>query len=268
MVEVSTHLLKICTDLEPAIPKIKNYQEYPTFLYNGMINPIVSYGIKGFIWYQGENNAVAPYEYRSLFPLMISDWRNRWKQGDLPFLYVQLANYMKRQTEPSESDWATLREAQTMTLKVPNTAMATAIDIGEADDIHPKNKQEVGRRLALLAKKLVYNNTVQASGPIYHNHKIEGNKIIIQFSETGTGLKIKDADMLKGFAIAGPDKQFYWANAKIQGNDVIVASDQVKNPVAVRYAWADNPNGNLINMQGLPAIPFRTDIVDLPAPVN
>lgn len=246
-------------DLEPAIPEIKNYPRYPTYLYNAMINPIVSYGIKGFIWYQGEDNASAPDAYRSLFPLMIKDWRARWKQGNLPFLYVQLANYMKQQAEPSESEWATLREAQTMTLAVPNTGMATIIDIGEADDIHPKNKQEVGRRLALVAKKLVYRQQVQASGPIYKTHKIEGDKIRVSFSETGSGMAAKGGGKLEGFAVAGSDKKFYWADAVINGNTVLLYSEKVKAPVEVRYAWADNPNCNLINKEGLPAIPFRTD---------
>jgi len=250
---------KLKTDLEPKLPKIKNFQEYPTYLYNGMINPIVSYGIKGFIWYQGENNASAAKAYRTLFPLMISDWRSRWKQGDLPFLYVQLANYMKRQPEPTESDWAALREAQTITLKLPNTGMASAIDIGEADDIHPRNKQEVGRRLALQAKKIVYNQPVQASGPMYLNHKINGNHVIVSFKETGNGLKVSGSGPLNGFAIAGADKKFYWATAKIEGNTVILNAEQIKNPVAVRYGWADNPEGNLINAEGLPAVSFRTD---------
>lgn len=249
-------------DLEPAIPEIKNYHRYPSFLYNAMINPIVSYGIKGFIWYQGEDNASAPEEYRSLFPLMINDWRTRWKQGNLPFLYVQLANYMKQQPEPSESNWAALREAQTMTLTQPNTGMATIIDLGEADNIHPKNKQEVGRRLALVAKKLVYKKQVQASGPVYQGHKIEGNKIRISFSETGSGLAVKGDGNLRGFAVAGSDQKFYWANAVIDGNTVVLYSDKVKVPVAVRYAWADNPYCNLINKEGLPAVPFRTDVTE------
>jgi sialate O-acetylesterase len=250
---------KFKKDLEPVIPTIYNYHKYPTYLYNGMINPIVSYGIKGFIWYQGEDNATAPFNYQSLFPLLISDWRTRWKQGDLPFLYVQLANFMVRKAEPSESDWAALREAQTMTLNVPNTGMVNAIDLGEADNIHPKNKQEVGRRLALLANKVVYKKPLQAYGPIFKRFSIRGDQMRIQFTETGAGLSIKGDGPLKGFAVAGSDKKFYWANAKIDGNSVIVQSDKVKVPVAVRYAWADNPECNLTNKEGLPAIPFRTD---------
>lgn len=246
-------------NLEPPIPKIRNYHQYPSVLFNGMINPIVPYAIKGFIWYQGEDNAVAPLAYRTSFPLLISDWRTRWKQGDLPFLYVQLANFMKQQSKPSESNWALLREAQTMTLKVPNTGMATAIDIGNPDDIHPANKQEVGRRLALAAKKLVYHQKIQASGPMYQKHELDGNQVKITFTETGSGLKVKDAAELKGFAIAGMDKVFHWADAEIAGNSVILTSAVVKEPVHIRYAWADSPECNLINQEGLPAVPFRTD---------
>ncbi|KAA3438597.1 sialate O-acetylesterase [Rufibacter hautae] len=246
-------------DLEPTLPTIKNYHQFPTYLFNAMINPVIPYGINGVIWYQGENNVSAPVDYRTLFPMMINDWRIRWQQGYFPFLYVQLANYMKRQPEPSQSDWATLREAQTLALAQPNTAMATIIDLGEADNIHPKNKQEVGRRLALLAKKLVYKKAVQASGPMYQNHQIEGNQIRIKFSETGAGLATRGNGKPTGFAIAGSNQKFYWADAVIEGNTVKVSSAQVKNPVAVRYAWADNPECNLINKDGLPANPFRTD---------
>ncbi|RNI22494.1 sialate O-acetylesterase [Rufibacter latericius] len=246
-------------DLEPSIPKIQNYHRYPTYLYNAMINPIVPYGIKGFLWYQGEDNVAAPQDYRTLFPMLISDWRIRWQQGYLPFLYVQLANFMKQQPEPSESDWAALREAQAMTLSQPNTGMASIIDIGEADNIHPQNKQEVGRRLALVAKKMVYLQPVQASGPRFQTSEIAGDKIVNQFSEAGAGLATRGNHPLKGFTIAGSDRKFYWANATIEGNKVIVSSEKVKNPVAVRYAWADNPEANLINKERLPAIPFRTD---------
>ncbi|UII20908.1 sialate O-acetylesterase [Fulvivirga ligni] len=245
--------------LEPAIPEIMNYHQYPSFLYNGMINPIIPYGIKGFIWYQGENNVEAASDYAELFSLLISDWRIKWQQGYLPFIYVQLANYMKENEKPSESDWALLREAQTKTLKQPNTAMACIIDIGEAASIHPLNKQEVGRRLALLAESMVYQQKVQAYGPIYKNHKIEKGKIIISFSEIADGLAISEGTELKGFAIAGADQKFYWAKAEIRENEIVVSSDDVPNPIVVRYNWADNPNGNLTNSSGLPAIPFRTD---------
>lgn len=246
-------------DLETALPKILNYHYYPTVLFNAMMNPLIPYGIKGFLWYQGEANAGAAYDYRKLFPMLIKDWRQRWHQGNLPFLFVQLANYMKTKPLPSESEWAELREAQTMTLNLPNTAMACIIDIGDAENIHPANKQEVGRRLALNANKLVYKQDVIASGPALKDFKIEGNHIRIRFEHVGAGLKTSDQKNITGFAIAGADKKFYWANASIEGNMIIVRSDKVPEPKAVRYAWADNPECNLINSEGLPALPFRTD---------
>jgi sialate O-acetylesterase len=246
-------------DLETAFPKILNYQYYPTVLFNAMINPIIPYGIKGCIWYQGESNASAAYDYRKLFPMLITDWRRRWQQENLPFLFVQLANYMKTKPLPSESEWAELREAQTMTLSLPNTGMACTIDVGEANDIHPKNKQEVGRRLALIANKMVYKQSVIASGPLYKSLRKEGSRIRISFTNIGSGLSTKDGRELTGFSIAGKDKKFYWAKAIIEGNEVIVSFDTVAEPVAVRYAWADNPECNLINLEGLPAVPFRTD---------
>jgi sialate O-acetylesterase len=246
-------------DLETVFPKILNYQYYPTVLFNAMINPLIRYGIKGFIWYQGESNAHAAYNYRKLFPMLITDWRKRWQQGNLPFLFVQLANYTKTKPLPSESEWAELREAQTQSLSQPNTGMACIIDIGEANDIHPKNKQEVGRRLALIANKMVYKQECIASGPVYKNYRKEGNRIRIAFTTIGSGLSTKDGKDVKGFAIAGKDKQFYWAKAIIEGSEVVIYSDKVTEPIAVRYAWADNPECNLINSEGLPAVPFRTD---------
>jgi len=246
-------------DLEPAIPKIRNYHYYPALLFNAMINPVIPFGIKGFLWYHGEANDTEAYNYRTLFPMMITDWRQRWNQGDIPFLYVQLANYKKTKTHPSESEWAELRESQTLTLSQPNTGMACIIDIGDANNIHPSNKQEVGRRLALNANKLVYKQDCIASGPLYKSFRTEGNRIRISFTNTGSGLSTKDDKEVKGFAIAGSDKQFHWANAMIEGNEVVVYSDNVPVAEAVRYAWADNPECNLINSEGLPAIPFRTD---------
>lgn len=247
-------------DIESPFPVIRNYHYYPTVLYNAMINPIIPYGIKGFIWYQGEANESNAYDYRTLFPMMINDWRQRWQQGNLPFLYVQLANFKKVNNLPSESKWAELRDAQTSTLTQPNTSMACAIDIGEADNIHPKNKQEVGRRLALAAERQVYGKNVVASGPMYNSYAIKENTITITFNDFGAGLATRDGTPLKGFAIAGADKKFYWASASIVGNKVVVSSDKVTAPMAVRYAWADNPVCNLTNTQGLPAVPFRTDI--------
>ncbi len=231
----------------------------PTVLYNGMINPLIPYAIRGAIWYQGEGNTGSAYQYRTLFPLMIKDWRARWKEGDFPFLFVQLANFKEKQTEPQDDDWAELREAQLMTLSLPNTGMAVIIDIGEADDIHPKNKQEVGRRLALNALARVYGKDVVYSGPIYKSMKVEGNKIRLFFDHVDGGLMFKNGKTLQGFAIAGKDKKFVWGKAKIDGETVVVSAKGIKYPVAVRYAWAANPIGNLFNRAGLPASPFRTD---------
>lgn len=233
----------------------------PMGLYNAMIAPLLNYKIKGVIWYQGESNAGNPGDYNDLFTALINDWRSKWGQGDFPFLYVQLANFMETSGEPGQSSWAELREAQLKTLSVPNTAMAVTIDIGEWNDIHPLNKEDVGRRLALGARKLAYgDNDVVHSGPIYKSMKIKENRIIINFKNTGSGLIAKGGNELKQFAIAGPDKKFTWAKAKIEGDNVVVWNDNIKNPVAVRYGWADNPEGlNLYNMEGLPASPFRTD---------
>ena len=191
--------------------------------------------------------------------MMINDWRQRWQQGNLPFLYVQLANFKRVNTLPSESEWAEVRDAQTWALTEPNTAMACAIDIGEADNIHPKNKQEVGRRLALAAERQVYGKNVVAAGPMYKSYAIEKNSVTLTFNNSGSSLTTQNGAVLKGFAIAGADKKFYWASASIVGNKVVVSSDKVTAPVAVRYAWADNPVCNLVNTQGLPAVPFKTD---------
>ena len=194
------------------------------------------------------------------FRTLITDWRKNFNQGDFPFIYVQLANFMEAKDQPSESDWALLREAQLKTLSLPNTGMAVISDIGEWNDIHPLDKKDVGYRLELAAQKLAYgDNKVVYSGPIYQSMKIEGNKIILSFSDIGGGLIAKDGD-LKYFAIAGNDKKFVWGKAKIENNKVVVWNDNIANPVAVRYAWADNPSGaNLYNKEGLPASSFRTD---------
>ena len=181
-------------------------------------------------------------------------------QGDFPFLFVQLANFKELQTEPQDDDWSELREAQLMTLSLHNTGMAVTIDIGDANDIHPKNKQEVGRRLALNALNLVYNKDIEYSGPIYKMKTIEGNNIRLSFDHSDSGLTTKDNEELKGFTIAGPDKVFHWAQAKIDGNSIMVWNDKIENPVAVRYAWASNPICNLYNNSELPASPFRTDL--------
>jgi sialate O-acetylesterase len=231
----------------------------PTVLYNAMIHPYLQFSIKGAIWYQGESNADRAYQYRELFPIMIKDWRQKWGQGDFPFYFVQLANFMQVDNAPVESAWAELREAQQKTLALPNTGMATIIDIGDAKDIHPKNKQEVGRRLALIALAKTYGQKINYSGPVYQSSKVEGKQIRLTLGNTENGLKSADGTALTGFAIAGADKKFYWAKATIQGNQIVVSSDQVANPVAVRYAWGNNPVANMTSNDGLPASPFRTD---------
>lgn len=230
----------------------------PSFLSNAMLNPLIPYSIKGAIWYQGEANTGRAYQYRELMPLMITDWRNRWGY-DFPFYMVQLASFTAQQTTPVESGWAELREAQTQTLHLKNTGMAVTIDIGDAFDIHPKNKQEVGRRLALAARAQTYGEKIPYSSPLYDTYQIEGNKIRIYFKHTDGGLTIKEGDIVKGFTIAGVDHQFHWADAVIDGNSVVVSSPKVAFPIAVRYGWADYPICNLYNGAGLPASPFRTD---------
>jgi sialate O-acetylesterase len=231
----------------------------PAQLYNAMIHPIIPFPIKGTIWYQGENNAPHAYQYRTLLPTMINNWRSAWKLGDFPFLIVQLANFSSDWTDPGESHaWAELREAQYLTSKkLPNCELAVAIDVGDAQDIHPKDKQSVGHRLALQALRTVYGQEVVASGPEYKSMEINGNKIILHFNNSA-GLK-SSAPAPGAFAIAGEDKSFKWAQAKIVGELVEVWSDEISDPVAVRYAWGSNPVATLYNGAGLPAIPFRTD---------
>ena len=235
---------------------------YPTLLFNGMINPLLPFGIKGVIWYQGESNASRAKQYQRVFPNLINDWRNHWNQGDFPFLFVSLANYMQPVETPSESEWAELREAQTKTLSLPNTGMAVTIDIGEAGNIHPKNKQDVGKRLALNALQIAYNKEVVNSGPMFEAADFKDGKAFITFSETGSGLEVKDKyGYLKGFTIAGFDRKFHWAKAElVDSTTVVVYSEKVDSPAAVRYGWANNPDDvNLYNKEGLPANPFRTD---------
>ncbi|HEX3006669.1 MAG TPA: sialate O-acetylesterase, partial [Bacteroidales bacterium] len=233
----------------------------PTGLYNAMISPLANYDIKGILWYQGESNTDRPGEYASLLPVLIQNWRKSWHRDDLPFLFVQLHNYMESKKTPSESNWALTREAQAKALSIPHTGMAVAIDLGEWNDIHPLNKKDVAKRLALAAYKVAYKeDNVVYSGPLYSNMEVKGNKIVLTFSHTGSGLMAKGSNELKHFAIAGSDKKFVWAKAVIKNNRVVVWNDSVPSPVAVRYAWADNPEGaNLYNKEGLPAAPFRTD---------
>lgn len=235
-------------------------QNQPASLFNAMIAPIIDFPLKGILWYQGESNTGRAEEYAKLLPALIADWRAQWKQGDLPFLYVQLPNFMEMNYSPSESQWAELRESQLKALRVPNTVMAVAIDLGEWNDIHPGNKKPIGDRLALAARKVAYGENIVYSGPIYQSSSIEGNKIVITFSNAGSGLISIDGEELSQFAIAGADKKFVWAKARIENNTVVVWNDEVSDPKFVRYAWADNPNGaNLYNKEGLPASPFRTD---------
>lgn len=240
--------------------KPARFQGSHTALFNGMIAPLTAYGIKGVLWYQGEADTKIAFEYQKLFPAMIRGWRSQWKQKDLPFIYVQLPNYGPVKTSPSESYWAEQREAQAMALSLPKTGMAITLDIGETNNIHPLNKADVGKRLALVAQHVAYGESIVYSGPLYKNMQIKGNQISIGFSNVGGGLQVKDGGTLKNFAIAGADQKFVWAEAKIKGNKVVVWSDEISMPVAVRYAWADSPEGlNLYNKEGLPAAGFRTD---------
>ncbi len=235
-----------------------NLQNQPTALYNSMIAPFINYNVKGLVWYQGESNTGKPEDYTKLQTALIHDWRTKWNK-DLPFLFVQLPGYMDYRYLPSDSQWAKFREAQAKTLSIPKTAMAVAIDLGEWNDIHPDRKKEVGERLALSAEKAVYGNNVMGS-PQYVSSSISGNKIAVRFNNTGKELATSDGEAPAEFAIAGADKKFMWAKAKIAGTKIILWNEDIKNPVYVRYAWADNPvNPNLINTEGMPAAPFRTD---------
>ena len=246
------------TPLPNAGPEMDD-QNQPTALYNAMVAPVINYAIKGVLWYQGETNIGRAAEYAQLQPAQINNWRSKWQQDAMPFFYVQLPNYLESNYLPSESEWAEMREAQLKALSVPNTSMAVAIDLGEWNDIHPDNKKDVGERLALIAEKMVYGENIVYSGPLFQSAKKDGNKIIISFTNTGTGLIAKDGDELREFAIAGSDKKFVWAKATIEGDKIIVSSSEVPDPVYVRYAWANNPDVNFYNKEGLPASPFRTD---------
>jgi sialate O-acetylesterase len=240
---------------------MENNPNVPTVLYNGMVSPLVPFAIKGAIWYQGESNASRAMQYRTLLPTMIRDWRGRFGVGEFPFLIVQLAAFGDEMSEPGESQWAELREAQDMTARtVGHSAIAVATDIGEAHDIHPHNKQEVGRRLALDAEDIAYGEGVEHSGPVFKSMETQGSKVILYFDHVGGGLVSHGGGELKGFALAGDDHRFRLANAKIEGDTVFLSSPQVAHPTAVRYAWSDNPEqANLFNKAGLPAPPFRTD---------
>ncbi len=235
-------------------------EQQPSVIYNAMIAPLEPLTVKGVIWYQGESNADRPTEYRKLFPAMINDWRNHWQQHSLPFLFVQLSSFGPLHYYPAESDWAALREAQTMTLSLPKTGMAVTIDIGEYDNIHPQKKKEVGERLAAQAMNICYEQKgLVANGPQMKKYVIKGKEVEIVFDHIGKGL-IAKGKVLYHFAIAGDDRKFVWADARIVNNKIILSNKNVKHPVAVRYAWADSPlNANLYNVEGFPAVPFRTD---------
>ena len=228
-------------------------------LYNGMIHPLVPYGITGAIWYQGESNAGRAFEYRTLLATMIQDWRKAWGQGDFPFLIVQLAPFQRIKPEPGESDWAELREAQLlMTKKLPKIGIAVITDVGHETDIHPVWKEPVGARLALAARALAHDEHIVYSGPVYKEMKVEGDRVMLSFDHVGGGLVPKDGP-LTGFTIAGEDHVFVKAEAEISGDKVVVHSSRVMTPVAARYGWAAFPVVNLTNKEGLPATPFRTD---------
>jgi sialate O-acetylesterase len=255
--------LEANADLKGLLPKSPiqpGNQNQGTVLWNGMIAPLVPFGIKGAIWYQGESNAGRAYEYRTLFPTMIKGWRDSWKQGEFPFLFVQLASFMKQEWRPTESAWAELRDAQLHTsLTVPNTGMAVITDVGDNEDIHPKDKATVGNRLALAARALAYEEKIEYSGPVFKSLSTDGQKAVLTFTHTGKGLDDSVGTALIGFTIAGEDHKFYTAHAEIQKDKVVVWSNNVQKPVAVRYGWANYPLIDLWNKDGLPASPFRTD---------
>jgi sialate O-acetylesterase len=232
-----------------------------TGLFNTMVAPAVQYAVKGFLWNQGEGNIGFPKDYAKYLPALIQNWRSKWNEGDIPFIYAQLPGFMEVDYSPSESDWARLRQSQLEVLAVPNTGMAVTIDAGEWNDIHPLNKKAVGERMALWAEHLAYGSKdPDYSGPVYNSFMKEGNKIILSFSHTGSGLMIKGGGKLYYFSIAGADKKYVWAKTTIDGDKIIVWNDNLPNPVSVRYAWANNPEGaNLYNKKGLPASPFETD---------
>jgi sialate O-acetylesterase len=240
---------------QPVAPRGPGHPHSPSGLYNGMIAPLTPYAIRGVIWYQGESNAspTHAHPYRRLFHLMIEDWRHAWGEGSFPFLFVQLANFR------SNGSWPVLRESQTEALELRNTGMAVITDIGESNDIHPKNKQDVGMRLALAARAQVYGEKIVYSGPMFRQATLEGNQLRVWFEHTGSGLVARGGSKLTGFTIAGKDGKFVPAEARIDGGTVLVSSAEVQNPSAVRYAWEDDPAANLFNQEGLPCSPFRSD---------
>jgi sialate O-acetylesterase len=260
-------------------------QKVAGYLFNGMINPIIPYAMRGVIWYQGEGNIERAFQYRTTFALLIKDWRQRWGRGEFPFYFCQLANFGKKDSGPGESAWAELREAQSLALSLPNTGQAVLIDLGEGDNIHPLDKRDPAERLVLIALAKTYGKKIPFSGPTYDSMTVEGGTIRITFRDTGGALVARQLPStydlnthknqiaalarnspdseLEGFAICGKDGRWLWADAKIEGDSVVVWSNQIARPFAVRYAWADNPTCNLYNAAGLPASPFRTDAFPL-----
>ena len=229
-------------------------------LYEGMITPLLGYGFRGALWYQGESNALKAHQYRRLLPALVKNWRDASHQPDLAFLIVQLPNHGAIPDEPGESAWAELREAQLLTLKqVPNTGLAVTIDVGDPRDLHPYRKLEVGQRLALWALGATYKEPIEYSGPLYESAQIDGGEVRVNFTHVGYGLEPRGDAHLSGFAVAGSDRKFHWAEAHVDGDTVVVTSREVSHPVAVRYGWGDSPHCNLFNRNGLPASPFRTD---------
>ncbi|MEM9280719.1 MAG: sialate O-acetylesterase [Verrucomicrobiota bacterium] len=253
----------------PQAPMGPQHPKRPSGLFNFMIAPLQQFPVKGAIWYQGEGNSGRPDQYQKLFPDLITSWREQWGQGDFPFLFVQLAAYRKYNSVPEDSDWSRLQEAQTMTLSLPNTGMATIIDVGHQTDIHPPDKPTVGKRLAAQALRIAYGHDMVASGPMFQDMDIQNSEVTLTFEDVGSGLTTRTVETdgltvpeneLAGFTLCGPDQKFHWADARITGKDtVVVSSSEVTEPVAVRYAWANFPRCNLYNEEGFPAVPFRTD---------
>lgn len=232
---------------------------HPSTFYNSRVHPLIPFALKGVIWYQGEGNTFNGIGYREYFPALINDWRHRWGQGDFPFLFVQLANWGGPPPEqPKPSEWAEVRESQALALRLPNTGMAVAIDIGDPGNMHPKNKQDVGARLALAARAVAYGEQLVHSGPMFRDMAVDGNRLRLRFTSVGGGLVAKDGP-LRSFAIAGADQRYAWADAAIEGDAIVLSAATVPQPVAVRYGWHHNPGCNLYNAEGLPAVPFRTD---------
>jgi sialate O-acetylesterase len=258
--------VRLGTKITPETPGPKSFDQFPnipTVLFNGMLSPHLAQGIRGAIWYQGESNASRAWQYRTVLPTMIADWRHAFGQGDFPFYIVSLAAFTPHRDQPGEDDWAELREAQAFVARtVPNSGLAMTIDVGDANDIHPTNKKPVGERLALIALAKEYGKSVVYSGPVYRQMKRDGSSIRLSFDHADGGLAVH-GDKLGEFSIAGADRKWHWAHARIDGTEIVVSCPEVPEPLAVRYAWQTNPAATLFNGAGLPAVPFRTD--DWPA---